>query len=131
MKFFIIDDDVSICRLLALYLAKHARCFHATHGSQAMRLFNEHLRDGEPFDAVFMDIEMPGFKGHDVAELFRQAETAFEIPKQKRFKLFMVSAHDDLENVSRSFHNSRAVSFIKKPFSESTLDNELKTAGII
>ncbi|KUG29740.1 response regulator receiver domain protein (chey-like) [hydrocarbon metagenome] len=130
MKFLIVDDDLAMCQILTFYLARHARCFSATSTAEALQLFTRHLRR-EPFHTVFMDIEMPGFKGHDIVELFREAEDTFHIPEKERFNLVMVSAHGDLENITISLYKNKAKCFIKKPFTEDELLRELRTARIL
>jgi len=129
-SFLIIDDDITMCQLVTFYLSPYALCFSAQHASKALELFKSRLR-AEPFSAVFMDIEMPGFKGHDLAELFRDAEEKYHIPPEMRFKLVMVSAHDDIVNVSTSFHKNKASCFITKPFSEASLLRELRAAFVL
>ncbi len=130
MKFLIVDDDLAMCQILTFYLASHARCFSATNITDALGLFTRHLRK-DPFHTVFMDIEMPGFKGHDIVELFHDAEDKFNIPDKDRFNLVMVSAYSDLNNISISLYKNRAKCFIKKPFTEDELLRELRTAGIL
>ncbi|NMC50480.1 MAG: response regulator [Desulfovibrio sp.] len=130
MKFLIVDDDVTMCQILTFYLASHARCFSATSTTAALQMFTQHLRKG-PFHTVFMDIEMPGFKGHDIVELFRDAEAKYHIPGEKRFNLVMVSAHSDMENIGISLYRNKAKCFIKKPFTEDGLITELRQAHIL
>ncbi len=114
MKFLIVDDDVTMCQILTFYLASHARCFSATSTTAALQMFNQHLRK-EPFHTVFMDIEMPGFKGHDIVELLRDAEEKYQIPKKNRFSLVMVSAHSDMENIGISCTRTRPSASSKSP----------------
>lgn len=130
MKFLIVDDDVTMCQILTFYLASHARCFSATSTTAALQMFIQHLRK-EPFHTVFMDIEMPGFKGHDIVELLRDAEEKYQIPKKNRFSLVMVSAHSDMENIGISLYKNKAKCFIKKPFTEDGLITELRQANIL
>lgn len=119
-----------MCQLITFYLSPFALCFSAQHAGKALDLFKSRLRT-DPFYAVFMDIEMPGFKGHDLAELFRDAEEKYQISPDRRFKLVMVSAYDDIMNVSTSFHKNKAACFITKPFSEDSLIKELKAAFVL
>jgi two-component system chemotaxis response regulator CheY len=130
MKFLIVDDDLAMCQILTFYLARYSLCFSAATPTEALGLFTGHLRK-EPFNAVFMDIEMPGLNGHDMAELFHDAEEKYGIPQKDRFKLVMVSAHSDLDNVTISLYKNRASCFIKKPFTEETLLRELASSKII
>ncbi|QLA12863.1 response regulator [Desulfolutivibrio sulfodismutans DSM 3696] len=130
MKFLIVDDDLAMCHILTFYLARYARCFSATSTAEALKLFTQHLRR-EPFHTVFMDIEMPGFKGHDIVELFHEAEEKSRIPERQRFNLVMVSAHADLDNINISLYKNRAKCFIKKPFTEDELLQELRAAKIL
>jgi FixJ family two-component response regulator len=130
MTFLIVDDDLAMCQILTFYLARYARCFSATTATDALKLFTTHLRR-DPFHTVFMDIEMPGFKGHDMAQLFHDAEKNYRIPEKDRFNLVMVSAHADLGNINISLYDNRAKCFIKKPFTEQELLRELTAAGIL
>ncbi len=130
MKFLIVDDDISICKLLVFYLSQHARCFYATKPVKALELFNASIKR-EPFDAVFMDIVMPGFDGHDVVELIRETERTYAIAKEKAAKVVMVSAYDDIGNITRSLYKHNAVCFIRKPFTEEGLLHELRIHGVL
>ncbi|MEF3696963.1 response regulator [Desulfolutivibrio sp.] len=130
MKFLIVDDDLAMCQILTFYLARYARCFSATSTTEALKLFTQHLRQA-PFHTVFMDIEMPGFKGHDIVELFHDAEEKSHISEKQRFNLVMVSAHTDLDNINISLYKNRAKCFIKKPFTEDELLQELQAARIL
>ncbi len=130
MKFLIVDDDLAMCQILTFYLARYARCFSATSTAEALKLFTQYLRR-EPFHTVFMDIEMPGFKGHEIVELFHDAETKCRIPEKDRFNLVMVSAHADLENINLALYTHKAKCFIRKPFTEEELLRELRAVKIL
>jgi CheY-like chemotaxis protein len=129
-NFLVVDDDISICKLIIFYLSQFARCQYATTPKQALNSFTNALKN-TPYDAVFMDLSIPGIDGHGIIELFKHAENDFNLPKENRAKVVIVSAYDDIVNVSKSFYKSKATCFIKKPFSEESFIKELQDNNII
>lgn len=129
-NFLIIDDELSICKLMELYLSNYAHCFSATNSVEALKIFNKQIVS-DPFDVVFMDIMMPGFDGHRLVKMLHEIERKNKIELDKRFLLFIVSAYDDATNTTKSYYDDGALSFIRKPFTEEGLINELHKYSII
>jgi two-component system OmpR family response regulator len=72
-RVLIIDDDLRLHELLASYLRQHAfDVARALDGTAGLALL-----DQEPFDAVLLDVMMPGIDGLEVCRRIRKK---FEIP---------------------------------------------------
>jgi two-component system OmpR family response regulator len=72
-RVLVIDDDLRLHELLASYLRQHAfEVARALDGASGLALL-----DAEPFDAVLLDVMMPGIDGLEVCKRIRKK---FEIP---------------------------------------------------
>ena len=68
-RVLIIDDEVSICRMLVYALSQNGiDADMATNGRDGLRKFNQ-----EHFDIVITDMLMPGMNGNDVAREIRNS----------------------------------------------------------
>ncbi|WP_027185439.1 response regulator [Desulfovibrio inopinatus] len=130
MKFLIVDDDENICKILTFYLDLYGQCHACSRASEAILLFRNAL-ETEPFDVVFMDIDMPEMTGHELVTILRGAEETQKVPFHKTFKLVMVSAYDDIKNVTASFFRGHAECFVPKPVTESRILEALRQADIL
>ncbi|WP_419787869.1 response regulator [Pseudodesulfovibrio sp.] len=131
--FLIVDDDERFAVLVARKLEPYANCVIALNGDDAVLQFEHYLKEKAPFQAVFMDIEMPGMDGHEVVRQLRGIEEKYEVDSTKNFKLVMLTAHRDVKNVSRSFFRGRAEAYIPKeafPHPGSFL-GELEKVGVL
>jgi two-component system, NtrC family, response regulator AtoC len=111
----VLDDDEALCDLLATELAElgyHAVC--TTHAEEA-----EELLRGSRFDAVVMDVRMPGRSGIDLcAEVLK---TRPDLP------VILMSAFGTID-VTVQAMRAGAYDFITKPFEVETLDLALRRA---
>ncbi|GAB7023520.1 response regulator [Salidesulfovibrio brasiliensis] len=128
MRFLIVDDDESIHVYLKNMLAPYAECDSAMTGQEAVDMFRKAREEGEPYEAVFMDILMPGMDGHEVAEKLRSEEIA---EGGGAFKLVMITSLADSKNVSKAFFDTFATCYIVKPFDKSMILDELYANMVI
>lgn len=130
-KFLIVDDDERLARLVSKKLADYANCTIALGGEEAILQFEHHLREKPPFEAVIMDIEMPGMNGHQVVEKLRAIEKKNNVDPLKTFKLIMLTAHKDVKNVSQSFFRGQADAYIHKDGLAEKFIEELQKINLI
>lgn len=130
-KFLIVDDDRGFINLVASTLKPHAECHLASNGEEAIRNFQHHAWEGKPFDAIFMDIEMPGMDGHQTAQKMRELEKEMGTDPLSEFKLVMLTSHTDVKNVTVSFFQDQADVYVPKGQFLEKLLLELKKTNII
>jgi two-component system chemotaxis response regulator CheY len=131
MKFLIVDDDERIALLISKILSNHGECTVAPNGDEAIEAFKTQHDAGEPFDAVFMDIMMPGMDGHEVVKKMRSIEKDLGVNDIDTFKLVMISALSDTKNVCKSFFHGYADAYIAKPDIKEKLLQELRNIKLI
>lgn len=130
MKYLLVDDDEAIHLLLKDILAPFARLDSALDGEQALDLFQRSLEPGgEPYDAVFLDIVMPGMDGHAVAARLREMER--RRADGPEFKLVMITALSDTRNLSKAFFKGYASCYIVKPLDCAKVLEELQGNGVL
>lgn len=130
-RFLIVDDDERFATLVAKKLEKYAQCTISLRGDDAVVQFEHHLREKSPFYAVFMDIEMPKMDGHEVIQKLRNIELRNGVNPLASFKLIMLTAHKDVKNVSKSFFQGNAETYIHKQTLGEKLIPELQELNII
>jgi len=131
VRFLIVDDDESVLTYLATALAPFAGCDTVLSGSEALAAFNKAHAEGRPYDAVLMDILMPGMDGHQTAELLRAREEELGVDELHAFKLVMVSSLVDDANVTRAFFSTQAVCYLVKPLEKEKVLDELRQNLVI
>jgi two-component system chemotaxis response regulator CheY len=130
VRYLLVDDDEGIHILLKDILAPFARLDSALDGEQALALFQRSLEPGgEAYDAVFLDIVMPGMDGHAVAARLRDMER--RRGDGPEFKLIMITALSDTRNLSKAFFKGYASCYIVKPLDRAKVLEELQSNGIL
>lgn len=114
-QILIIDDEKNLREALAEFLALDGFiCTGAANGEEGLTLLESRL-----FDAVALDLRMPGMDGLTVLERIR--ETGPTIP------VIMMSAHGEIADAVRAMKGG-AVDYLVKPFDPAELSLRLEKA---
>lgn len=130
MKILIVEDDFTSRKLLADLLASYGECDVAVDGREAIRVFEEAFRSGEPYELVCLDIMMPELDGHTVLRRIREFEAQNEVESGDGVRIVMTSALGDAKNVLSAF-KSGCEAYIEKPIEKERLFAELAKLGLI
>ena len=116
MKALLVDDDPSFRHLVSLAL-QEAGVQHvaATTSAEALAILTE--SDGERFDLVLLDQELPGMKGQELLQLLRQRGD--DIP------VVLCTVHEEPDEKIRALR-AGADDYIVKPFEFSELVARVK-----
>lgn len=87
-------------------------CDIVTNGQEAVDIF-----EIGKYDIIFMDIMMPVMNGHKALQKIREIEEDSGIPSEDRVKIIMVSALNDVKNVTDAFFMGKADYYLLKPVS--------------
>jgi CheY-like chemotaxis protein len=119
----LLAEDNAINALLATrHLEKlGASVTHAPDGLTALALAEAALDGGTPYDALVLDIRMPGLDGLEVARRVRLAEMARQAPPAR---LIALSA-DLVDSERRSASRAGIDEFLGKPISFARLEAAL------
>lgn len=116
MRILIVDDEpVSREKALAI-LSSYGDCRTASTGEEALAAFLQAHDQGQPFDYITLDIELPDISGIQVLRGIRKYEDFHKVPWGKGAKILMVTASSDATHVMPSFREG-CEAYIVKPFS--------------
>ena len=75
-------EDNSVNMMIAVALLEHwgVRVTEAADGAQALVAVDRAAAAGQPFDAVLMDLQMPGISGYQTTEMLRRQYSAAQLP---------------------------------------------------
>ena len=111
----VIDDDVSICETLELYLAEEGYLVDtAQSGTEGL---NKYV--SKPADVVILDIRLPDVDGFSVLEDLRE--------DNENVKVIMITAFHDMETTINAMKGG-AFDYIHKPVNVDELDMAIKKA---
>ncbi len=131
LRALVVDDAPVNREFLLLALESLARCDAAASGEEALALFERALSGGLPYEAVFLDIMLPGMNGLQTLERMRTAEDAAGLPEPACARVIITTGLDDDHAASRAFISGRAVSYMTKPFRLRQIREELVKLGLV
>lgn len=131
MRMLFVDDDSFARAAFVKFFEQYGRYEEAENGKGAATAFRNAHAAGDPFDLVFMDINMPVMDGHEALRLMRRIEDEMGIPGKKRFTAVMASALDDQQNLGESFLEDGAEMYVTKPVNFPALVLALEKSGIL
>lgn len=131
MRVLIIDDDPINLLFLSEILDPFAEVDSVSSGQDGVDAFERALAEGDRYDAVLVDIRMPGMDGHQTLQKIRGIEREAGIRTESETAAIMVSAMNDAQNVNRAFFQGGAISFLSKPVDPEQLLRELRKFGLL
>jgi len=110
LKLLVVDDDLASLELMTeVFTSLQADVRPISDSSEAAMLVSQ-----ERFDGIFLDLEMPGVHGFDLANLVRQSSWNKSTP------IIVVTARQDRETMQRAFAIG-ATFFLQKPLDRQKL----------
>ena len=92
-KILVVDDNPNNCMLPVSTLEGLANCAVAENGEDALVAYEKSLKEKDPFDAILLDIAMPGIDGVEVLKRIRAREAGDNVSPDRAIPVFMVTAH--------------------------------------
>lgn len=104
-KTILIVDDEKNYRIILSRILSHYNILTAGNGDEALEIINS----GKKIDLIFLDIDMPGMTGLELAKIIQSELPALSTP------VVFVSARSDLDSYVEGFEIG-AIEYITKPF---------------
>lgn len=123
MKILIADDESLYRELLAAIIAQwpEHQATAVDNGLDAWQLLDDPRRF---FDAVFLDIKMPGLTGLEVLKKVKAN------PLLQNTAIIVCTSQNDRETISKAIQLG-AKHFIVKPCTETTVADKLRAIGLV
>ncbi len=91
-KILVVEDSPENRELIIEILRDVAVCDGAGNGKEAIEAYNRSLQ-GQPYDLILLDIEMPDIDGLEILRKIRKNEEAAGIALGDGIPIVMVTAH--------------------------------------
>jgi two-component system chemotaxis response regulator CheY len=130
MRTLVVDDDLATRTLMTKMLQPFGDVATAANGSDALAAFAAAVSGGVAFDLVTLDVLMPGISGHDVLRGLREFEAEHGILVERRTRVLMTTALDDIRSVAEAFHGL-CDDYVVKPVRRPVLVEALQKLGLV
>ena len=130
MRSLIVEDDFTARRLLQIYLTSLGECAVAINGIEAINAVKEALSNGEQYDLICLDINMPQMDGLETLKLIRQTEKSSGISEQDQAKVIITSSNDEAACIDKA-NNEGCQAYLVKPIRKQQLLAEVKRLGLM
>lgn len=128
MNILIMEDDMSSRKFLFKFMEAYGDCDITVDGMEGLDAFLMALNEGEPYDLVCVDIMMPKVDGVKVLQVIRDLERQKNIPEEKRSKIIMTTALNDVELVHSLFEYG-CEAYATKPIDIKKLEKVMEKFG--
>jgi len=129
MKSLIAEDDFISRQHLYHLLAKYGEVKMAQNGREAVWAFFEAVTDGNPFDLVCLDIQMPEMDGLEALKAMRVLESACIKEGHPPAKIMMTTVQADRSQVAQALEKG-CTSYMLKPIEDCNLEEKLYAFGL-
>lgn len=103
MRILIAEDEMISRKFIYKFLSKYGECDLTIDGGEAIDAYMMALDEGEPYDLVCLDIMMPDIDGIKALKIIRNIEKERQVPDDKKAKIIMTTALNDVAKVQESF----------------------------
>lgn len=129
MKILILEDDVHLLKVLSWAMSPYGEYYATDNGADAVRVFDEAMTAGEPFQLALLDIMMPGMNGFEALQHIRRIETLHKRDGRDGAKIIMLTALDSATSILQSFREN-CEAYLTKPYTPEDLEAVLRGLGI-
>ena len=125
MKILIVEDDLASRKFLYKFMANFCECDITVDGMEGLDAYLMALDEYEPYELVCLDIMMPKVDGIKVLKTIREIEKQRAIEGEKKVKIIMTTALNDVNVVNNSFDSGCEV-YANKPIDIKKLENVME-----
>ncbi len=125
MKILITEDNFVARKILSNFLQKYGPIDVATNGIETIEAIQHALKEGNPYDLICLDINMPRMDGYEALCAIRAHEEEARLMGEKRSKIIMTTGLNDATAVLTSFRR-QCDAFLTKPITQEKIEATIK-----
>jgi two-component system chemotaxis response regulator CheY len=132
MKCLIAEDEDSSREFIQYLLEGYSEIIDtAKNGAEGVRLFEQALKEGRPYDLVCLDILMPLMDGQEALKRMRLLEGESRGPTGKAAVIIMITAVDSIQEIKEAIWQGNCSDYLLKPVSQASLVSLLGKYNLI
>ena len=125
MKILIVEDDLASRKFLYKFMADYGECDITVDGMEGLDAYLMALDEGDPYELICLDIMMPKVDGIKVLKTIREIEKQRNIEDDRKVKIIMTTALNDVNIVNSTFDSGCEV-YANKPIDIKKLENVME-----
>ena len=130
LRVLVIDDD-TVCRTrLKAILGELFDVSFAEDGQAGLEEYIRTAEEGQPYDLITLDINMPRMNGHETLAAIRQYEEDNAISGLDGIKIVMTTSEDDSKQIFKAFRQGCEAYVTKSGMGDKLLD-EIAKLGLL
>jgi len=130
VKILIAEDDRISRLFMEKFMTVYGECDVAVDGMEALDIFMEAFKKGEPYDLACLDIMMPKADGVKVLKVIRAMEKQYKVPQERRTRVIMITALADRAYVDKAFEIG-CDAYASKPVDTAKVEDVLRKLGLL
>jgi len=129
MKILVAEDDFTSRKIVRTILEPFGDCDFAVDGVEALDAFRAASKDGEPYQLICLDINMPQLSGLEVLKQIREIEEGCGVGGLDGVKVIMTTGSGDKKSILGAF-KAGCEAYIVKPIDREKLLGLVAELGI-
>ena len=130
MRILIAEDDRISRTFMKEFMKEYGKCDVAVDGMEALDLFMDAVKKEDPYRLICLDIMMPKVDGLKVLRVIRAMEKQHDVPQEKRARILMTTALEDLAYVDQACKLG-ADGYAAKPIDTDKSTEVIRNMGLI
>ena len=130
MKSLVVEDDFVCRKTLSSLLGRYGSCDIASDGVEALEAVSLAIREGQHYDLICLDIQMPNLDGQGTLSGIRNQEKDASILLGYGAKIIMTTALGDKDNIFKAFREN-ADGYLTKPILRQPLEDAMRKLGFL
>jgi len=130
MKFLIVDDEFVSRKKSQKILSLYGECDVAINGLEALNAFVRAHNENDPYNLIFLDIDMPDLNGLQVMTKIRQWEKTKGVAPSDTTRIIMLSADGSNETIKTALKEG-CEAYLIKPINRDKLAQAFKQVHYI
>jgi two-component system chemotaxis response regulator CheY len=129
MRILIAEDGFVPRKLLMQQLSILGEIDVAANGDEAVMATKLSFEENQPYELIFLDIQMPGVNGLQALKKIREMESKKDVDPNDRSKIIMITAHSDKNKVVTAA-KQKCDAYLIKPVTKPRLFEALEELGV-
>lgn len=130
IKTLVIDDDPVCRQRVKMILLEFCECSFADDGNSGYDMFRRAFEDGDPYQLVTLDIQMPDMDGHETLSAIRLLERQNGVEGLDGVKIIMITSQHHSDHIFSAFRGGCEAYVIKTNLGEK-LPEEMANLGLL
>ena len=130
MRILVIEDDSISRKIMKSAFLDYGECDLTVDGIEGLEAYLIAVKEESPYDLICIDIMMPKLDGIKVLKSIRELEEKSEVQEEKKSKIIMTTALNDMKTIQEAF-DIGCNAYAAKPIDIQKLHDVVEKLGFV